>query len=60
MKTKIEKIVDKEIEEDKKWLKEEIKEMRFNGIMVSAVVVFYDITHRNKIIAMERVFLANK
>jgi len=60
MKTKIEKLVDKEIEEDKKRLKEEIKDMRFNGIMSQLLLVAWDIIHREDIIEMERAFLINK
>jgi len=60
MKTKIEKFVDKEIEEDKKRLKEEIKSIRFNGIMSQLLLVAWDIIHREDIIEMERAFLINK
>jgi len=60
MKTKIEKLVDKEIEEDKKRLKEEIKSIRFNGIMSQLLLVAWDIIHREDIIEMERAFLINK
>jgi len=60
MKTKIEKLVDKEIEEDKKRLKEEIKDMRFNGIMSQLLLVAWDIIHREDLIEMERAFLISK
>jgi hypothetical protein len=60
MKTKIEKFVDKEIEEDKKRLKEEIKDMRFNGIMSQLLLVAWDIIHREDLIEMERAFLISK
>jgi len=60
MKTKIEKFVDKEIEEDKKWLKEEIKDMRFNGIMCQLLLVAWDIIHREDLIEMERAFIISK
>jgi len=46
MKTKIEKFVDKEIEEDKKWLKDEIKHLNFSGIITSLCVLLYDIKTR--------------
>ena len=55
-KISIEKFVDKEIEKDKKWLKDEIKDMRFNGIIVSAFVVAWDIIHREDLIEMELLF----
>jgi len=60
MKTKIEKFVDKEIEEDKKRLKEEIKDMRFNGIMCQLFLLAWDIIHREDLIEMERAFLISK
>jgi len=60
MKTKIEKFVDKEIEEDKKRLKEEIKDMRFNGIMSQLLLVAWDIIHREDLIETERAFLISK
>ena len=60
MKTKkkisIEKLVDRRIEKDKEWLKDEIKNMRFNGILVSAFVLAWDIIHYEDLIEMERFF----
>jgi len=50
MKTKIEKFVDKEIEEDKKWLKDEIKHLNFSGVITSVVVLLSDIKSREDMI----------
>jgi len=55
-KISIKRLVDKEIEEDKEWLKDEIKNMRFNGILTAFVALAWDIIHYEDLIVMERAF----
>jgi len=52
----IKRLIDKEIEEDEEWLKDEIINMRFNGIITAFVVLAWDIIHYEDFINMERAF----